>query len=665
MKYSPKISARLIHLLSLLAALRYLAQAWRYAHTQASVLDEGLYLYKGWLFASGQFRPFQDYGVWTNHMPLSFLIPGYVQVWFGPGLRTGRMFALALAALTLLGLWITVRRVAAGRHRSLWAALALWAVALNPAMIKIFSVQASQGLAACMIVWVLALTAGRERPAWQLVLGAALAGAVPLTRINLTPVLPLTLAYIFWQHGKRNGLWAAAAGLLVFLGGHALYWPGILRMWAPYFPQSLTPFLDPFRRAPGVRPVWRPEIGLSSRVLSFWQGVRFHFVSLLGVLGLALLWPRREDWHSRAQFRLAVFGVGLFGVLLLAHGWAALGQSYCVFCFPVYLSFFSLIGLVLLAATFVSWRARAPRWLPVLILLIGLGVGYGSFDTLGAALVQQPGVLRVLKSEVPRLGGAGTVPLWGLIANKFGMEYEEVVRQTQYWSRIGVATLIGLLAASGVLILARRGYRFEGRAFDFGGRAWSLALLAGLVLSPTAALGGGYRTYDCSGDVIAAYETAGAQLAAAIPPRARVYWGTGNSPVPLLYLPDIRIFPPQLNGGYSFKQGGEPDALLKIGHWNQALAERWAQEADVILLDRAAFKDPAMAWLVALVESGAFRELPPTQPVHPCDGGSQILIFVRESTGTRLCRMCRMLVEDRHAPLSSQERASVFGSDHR
>ena len=33
---------------------------------------------------SGEYQPYQDYGVWTNHMPPSFLIPGLIQVWFGP-----------------------------------------------------------------------------------------------------------------------------------------------------------------------------------------------------------------------------------------------------------------------------------------------------------------------------------------------------------------------------------------------------------------------------------------------------------------------------------------------------------------------------------------------------------------------------------------------------
>src|SRR3970040_1227448 len=88
----------------------YILQAIEIAHTKTSFLDEGLYVYKGWLFATGKYVPFQDYGVGTNHAILSFLIPGYVQKWFGLGLDTARYFMIFLAVLTLLGLWIFAKR---------------------------------------------------------------------------------------------------------------------------------------------------------------------------------------------------------------------------------------------------------------------------------------------------------------------------------------------------------------------------------------------------------------------------------------------------------------------------------------------------------------------------------------------------------------------------
>jgi len=620
---------RVLYAVTLVGVLVYFLQAWRAAFTQVSVLDEGLYLYKGFLYATGRYVPFQDYGPWSNHMPLSFLIPGWVQAVFGPGLRTGRYFALLLSMGTLLGVWVLARRL--GYLRSdleipagpFWGALAVWAMALNPAVIRLFSQQSSQGLAACMVIWTMVLILGPGRPGWQIVLGAGLAAAVPLTRINLLAVLPLAVLYIFWEHGRRKGLRALAVGSLVFFVGHAVFWPGILRMWAPWFPDSLTPFLDPFRRPPNDGSNWNPEVTFFNRLISFAQGLRFHFVALFGVGGLFLFWPVDADW-KRSHFRPAVFLAGLFAVLAAMHAWAALGNSYCVFCFPAYYSFFSSLGIVLLAATCFAWSFDRPgrAWVPAAIVLICILIGFSLFSSTGASLVQQPLVVRILRTGVPRTSGEGSIPLWGFIENRFGPDYETQVRQGQYGLRIAVMGLLGLAAG---LLIALPSWR--GRLVG-AGRRFALLLAVGFILSPTTLLGGGYTTYDCGADVIAPYERSGASLREIIPAGSHVYWETRGSPVPLLYLPDVIAYPAQLNGLYSFKTGGESDALLKFGHWNQALALEWAAEADALLLSPDVLADPARSWLADAMADRGLVQVLETEPVHPCSPNSQILVFM-------------------------------------
>ena len=179
--------------LAFLGGVAYFIQTWVYAHAQDSVLDEGLYLLKGLFFVSGEYQPFQPYGVWTNHMPFSFLIPGYFQTLFGPGLRAGRYFAIGIGILFVLGAWVVARRLG-GRW---WAACGVFAIAMNPALIKTYSVVASQGLVACLLVWVLVFVVGDDRPRWQIIFGAALASVLALTRLNMTPVLMFVLIYIF------------------------------------------------------------------------------------------------------------------------------------------------------------------------------------------------------------------------------------------------------------------------------------------------------------------------------------------------------------------------------------------------------------------------------------------------------------------------------------
>ena len=281
----------------------YLAFSIHFANTQRSTIDEGLYLYKGYLFAKGIYQPFQEYGPRTEYSPLSFLIPGYIQLWFGPGLLTGRIFAILVGILALWGLWAAARNLAG----PWWATAAVWAVALNPAIIRFYSFGLSQGLVICLLMWMLFLALGRNRSTWQTCLGAVLAGLALLVRQNMAPVLPILLVYIFWQFGRKQGLLSTLAGVSVVILGNLVFWPGILMAWAPWLPASLTPFLDAWRPPEGVTPAlnFRPD-GLT-RLYTLLEGLRFHFVSLVGsIIGL-MLWPAPQGMEKRAAVSIRLY----------------------------------------------------------------------------------------------------------------------------------------------------------------------------------------------------------------------------------------------------------------------------------------------------------------------------------------------------------------------
>jgi len=184
----------LIEIITVLGLIVYVAQSWYFVNSLDSIGDEGAYLYKGYMFARGDYYPFQEYTFWTNKAPLAFLIPGYIQLWFGPGLREARYFAMLVSLLMLIGVWITARRLGG----KTWGALAVWVFALSSAQISIYSEALSQGLIACMLAWMFVLTLGENRPLWQLVLGSALSIVIVMTRQNMAVVPALLVGYIFW-----------------------------------------------------------------------------------------------------------------------------------------------------------------------------------------------------------------------------------------------------------------------------------------------------------------------------------------------------------------------------------------------------------------------------------------------------------------------------------
>ncbi|MBL7162779.1 MAG: glycosyltransferase family 39 protein [Anaerolineales bacterium] len=619
--------------LAFLGGVVYAIQSWIYAHTQSSVLDEGAYLLKGYLFATGKYFPFQDYGPWSNHMPFSFLIPGYIQVLFGPGLRTGRYFAILLGVLTLLGIWLLARRLG----NRWWGVAAVWLLALNIPLIKTFSVMASQGLVACIFVWVLALTLGPRRPTWQVMLGVALSGLMMMTRLNMTPVLPFLILYIFWEYGKKVGLWSLVVGVLVLGVGHAIFWPGILRLWVAWLPLEWIPFFETWAKPEGALPNWNPDVSISDRIMSFFQGIRIQFFAIVGALLAWIYWPSKDKWRSAWRFRTGVFLSALLGILFIFHLWASLGKNYCVFCFSTYLSFFSFLGILLVILAFSSWEQftnRFGKWVPsALILALSAGVGYSAKKIWANQQTVEQLARDILRIEVPRFSSLriqpGTVELWSLFANKFGWAEVHIFSTTTDLLRAVIPIFLGLIIG---LVLLRFGSVWWDKIagadrkniYSPNAGIFTLFLLLGTVVSLGLGLSPGDR--DCGWDVIASYEAGGAHLAEYIPAGSKVYWWGGLSTVPLLYLPDVEIYPPQINNGYSFRLGGDPDDLARYGWWSRELAEQWIQEADVILIEARLHG----GFATSFVESEAFDEVSPTPPLVPCRSNSPIHIFLRE-----------------------------------
>jgi len=440
-----------------------------------------------------------------------------------------------------------------------------------------------------------------------------------MTRINLAPVLPLLVLYIFWQHGRKAGWIAAVAGGSVVILEHALYWPGILRLWAYWIPAALTPFLDPWR-IPDVPLLWEPAVGLAGRLASFFSSFRVSFTAFAGVLATGMLWPSRERWKDKSAFRSAVFLLTLFLTLLAFHMWASLGNNYCVYCLPGYITFFAVSGLILIVVSFQAWQTQMPAWrqagAALLILVITAGIGFGAFEDFGALLYRAPFPKVLLGYPL----GSGSVELGELLRTLFQFE-PALLRRL-------LPAAAGLASGFGVLLLAAAGYWLSRRSqagapVSFGARSLTTFLLLGTLLSPTAPLAGGYPLLECSGDAIQTYETVGAHLARLIPPGSSVFWRGGLSVVPLLYVPGITIYPAQINMAYTQRLSGDPDQLMRFGLWSDEVARQWAAEADFILIQERFME----GWLLDEMRSGSFEELEPTPPSINCRADAVIHVF--------------------------------------
>lgn len=603
-------------LLAGLGALLYLIQAVVYAHTTVSSLDEGAYLLKGILYLRGAYQPFEPYGPLTNKAPFAFLIPGFAEFLFGPGLRTGRFFSIFLGWLTMLGVWITARRWA-----GTWiAAGTVWVFALSPMIIKLHARSVSQVIIACLLAWICVLTLDEKRPLWQIILGSILAALAVLTRQNMILILPWLVLYVFWQHGKQKGIGSLATAAFVFLAVHAYYWPNILIIWAPWLPDDLTPFLDAFRLPKDAIPVWDPVINFWNRMNAFFQGIRYHFIAVMGSVFALMLWSHPKDWKSVPAMRAAVFLALSFFSLFAMHAWASLASQYesysCVFCFSNYLAFFDPLGILLFVVAFsASWKRQSSRAIQALaimfVILVSMGIGFSLFEQVGDVLLNLP---------VPRMREGQFLPDAIKLVDvlKYGFDLQMPVIKRLMSSAIGLAAGLGLLAAA--LLFWRRATAQNRPGFSLVLINSYLAI--GLILSPV--LHWGESRLDCKQDLILAHEQIGAHLSEIIPLDSLVYWDGGTAFTPMVYVLNVRIFPAQINSGYTFRTGGDPEILHRFSHWNSELAAEWKNSADVFIIEAKRFS----SWKDFLNPQD-FEEFekPPTAP--SCNEGSELRIFHR------------------------------------
>ncbi len=547
----------------------YLVQAIGYAYTTISNLDEGAYLLKGFLFATGQYQPF-DPGISTNKAPLAFLIPGYMQLFFGAGLRTGRFLAVFFGLMAVAGTWVAARRLG-GK----WLAVgAIWVIASGSAIIKIYSVGATQSTIACLLAWSLALVLGEKRPAWQLILSGVLAGLMMLVRQNMLPVLPLLIVYAFWQHGRR-AFWLFVPGAMVVAYIFYIYWPHILQLW------TWVPLINITSEAHyggGGVSVWNPEISITSRWLSIFQAFRFHFIALFGSIVTLLFWVRPGRWRSIVEFRIGAALVVLFWGLFFMHFMAAIALDYCVFCFKNYIAFFNVAGILLVVVSVRSWNWRIPVFTQVFLvtlsLIVSSGIGYSAFEDIGSFALGLPAPRMRDMRILP-----GFITWWDILSQRFDLDVNSAKKYA--------SAIFGLFVGGLFIFLMYIGWRRAGRrvsnTINFGTFYASVLLIAGIFFSPI--LSGSYGKPDCQSNVISANEQIGEHLSSIIPPGSVVYWNGGLSTVPLLYLPGVKIFPAQINNGYSFISGGDSQELYKFGYWNEEMDAEWRATADFFIIE--------------------------------------------------------------------------------
>jgi hypothetical protein len=275
------------------------------------------------------------------------------------------------------------------------------------------------------------------------------------------------------------------------------------------------------------------------------------------------------------------------------------------------------------------WRKKVGFARQILIIFfivtIFIGIAYSLNETLDVQpneMIQS--VLRLAQnpSQFPT-GLKGQ--FLHILSNIFVIQNErEVVSLSKRLSLSfygAVAGLLFLLLTSLILQIRKRLSKYS---VSFGSVALQSFLLMGFLLLPSNLLSNN-NSFQCRDDQISNFESLGNELAHRIPSGSQIYW-LGYSPSLLLYLPNVKIYPPQLNGYNTFSTAANSNELYREGRWNNDLAELWASEATHIILTQLVYESADLV-VEKYVKTGLYSEIPlDTTSFYTCDETNQLEI---------------------------------------
>jgi len=189
---------------------------------------------------------------------------------------------------------------------------------------------------------------------------------------------------------------------------------------------------------------------------------------------------------------------------------------------------------------------------------------------------------------------------------------------------LGAGLITIALAIGARIVISLRQKKQSEQIPSIGYLALVIFMLGGILLSPFS-LTFDIQSNNCGDDIINSYEEVGKYLSEIIPPGSLVFWKGGRSSIPLLYIPEVQIYPSQINGDYSYFLGGDSQIILKFGGWNEELANQWMQEADYLLIEERYME----SWFKGIDLNDGYTQLEKSPYTNACRENSQIRIYER------------------------------------
>jgi hypothetical protein len=254
--------------------------------------------------------------------------------------------------------------------------------------------------------------------------------------------------------------------------------------------------------------------------------------------------------------------------------------DFCVHCFSAYQAFYTTAGFFFILIVFSNGIHPSPWRLPVLLvalLFFAANLGLYYYQRWGNWLLDTIQVPRL--NRIIRGGEFSAISLRDVLTYTLNLAPDLQKRIVPAFAAI----FLGLILIISVWLIHRflLQKKSPGR-YSLANVVLAVCLLMGTVFP--AVLKSPTGNERCATNFLTYYEEAGRTLSNLVPPGSLIYWnGSGRQLAFMLYMKDIKIFPPQIHagGGYAI---GESDHLLRFGLYNEVLDKQWRDSADILMI---------------------------------------------------------------------------------
>lgn len=373
------------NLLLLISLVFYILNGFFYIFYANTTFDEGNYLYKSYLYATGAEIPYSSGATWSEYMPGSYYLFGFSQVFFGKNFYAARLVSFIFGFLAVILSFRMTKKIAG----FIEAVIVVSLLVINSTLVQSFSLVAPYSFTSFFLLFALYLLTVNINVKLRIFLSIFFMFVCVFARSSMLPnyvVFILILMVIF----RKLLIPVIFSSVVVPIVVLAPFLPGVLKIFINF------PIINGLALYLGYPDFYYSkfsgEINISKVVISFLEFFKYYqvwFIPLLSIITVIFLSKINLKKYYRNLFLKNNYVFLIIIILFIFNIFAHFAGAYghCPRCVIPYFNYFSILGAIVIAVMFglfikVSKEGYFSDFVFVISLIIVLFVGAATLSNI-------------------------------------------------------------------------------------------------------------------------------------------------------------------------------------------------------------------------------------------------------------------------------------------